>query len=84
MATIGTQQQPLTAEQLLAEQNVLQRQTRNAVRFIAWLAGVFVALSLIGGIYGLAQFSSAVNTYNSPAGGDVSNCMSLGGTDASC
>ena len=67
---------------LLQEQNTLQRQTRNAARFVAWLAGVLVVLSLIGGVYMLAQFSKAVNTINSPA--DVTLCQSLGGTDPSC
>ena len=87
--TVQAESQPLTADQhatrfglLLQEQNKLQQQTRNAVRFIAWVTGVFVALSLIGGIWGLAQLSSAVNTYNQPA--DISNCLSVGGTDPSC
>ena len=86
METMETQPYPaenLTAERM-REQVILQRQTRNAVRFIAWAIGIFLGLSLIGGIYGLVQLGSAANTYNSPAGGDITNCMSLGGNDPSC
>jgi len=42
------------------------RQTRNAVRFLAWLLGIVYALSMIGGIVIWVHISDAINAVNSP------------------
>lgn len=55
--------------------------TRNGVRFIAWLMGIGVAISVIIGIVIAVQISHANTNLN---GGDISNCQSVGGTDPSC
>ena len=49
----------------------LARQTRNAARFVAWVVGIVIALSAIGGIV------VAVNATSS-------NCMSQGGSNPDC
>ena len=61
------------------------RQTRNAAVFIAVVAGVVCALSLIGAIIMGVQLGK-VNAQLSNLSGNTasSNCMSQGGTDPSC
>jgi len=54
--------------------------TRNAARFIAWLMGIGVAISIVIGIVIAVQISHANTNLN----GDISNCLSVGGTDPSC
>jgi uncharacterized membrane protein SpoIIM required for sporulation len=54
--------------------------TRNAVRFIAWVIGIWVVISVIAGIVIAVEISHAANNVNN----DISNCQSLGGTDPSC
>ena len=58
------------------------RQTRDAVRVIAWIVGFVFVLSVIGAIIvgvQLGKVSSELNT-----GTASSNCLSQGGTDPSC
>lgn len=54
--------------------------TASRTNFIAWVVGVFAALSLIGMIYSVAQFEHFVNVVTSPA----STCATQGGVDPSC
>jgi uncharacterized oligopeptide transporter (OPT) family protein len=59
------------------------RQTRNATVFIAWVVGIFAALSLIGGIIIGVNLIHAVNNINGSDSSN-SNCASLGGTNPNC
>lgn len=56
------------------------RHTRNATVFLAALAGVLAALSLVGAIVVGVQLSKISNQL----GGSSGYCASLGGTDTSC
>jgi hypothetical protein len=55
------------------------RHTRNATCFLAWMAGILVAISIIAGIATAVHISDVNNQYNS-----VTNCQSLGGTNPNC
>ena len=61
------------------EQLRLAKKRTNAVLFIAWVVGIWVALSLIAGI-ALAIAVNQTPTVNP----DISNCLSIGGIDPSC
>lgn len=53
--------------------------TRNATRFIAIIVAIWVAISVIAGIVIAVQINHAANSNT-----DISNCLSVGGTDPSC
>jgi hypothetical protein len=59
------------------------RQTRNAAVFIAWVVGIFAALSLIGGLVLGINLIHAMNNSNGGGRGS-SNCFSQGGTNTNC
>lgn len=63
------------------ESDKYARQTRNATVFLAWLAGIFTVLSLIGGIYAEVQLHTLTSP---PASASSSSCMSQGGSDPTC
>lgn len=76
---------PRTVTREPAEQRYL-RQTRNATVFMAWVIGVWVALSLIIGLVlgiGLMHAVNQINT-NGGTGGSITNCLSQGGTNPNC
>ena len=57
-------------------------ETRNAVRFIAWVVGIYVLISLVIGVIVGVQLAKIGDTVNPNT--DISTCLSLGGTDPSC
>jgi len=57
------------------------RRTSGATVFIAWVVGIYVAVSLVVGIIIGVQLAKIGNVVN-PS--DISTCQSLGGTDPSC
>ena len=60
------------------------RETRNAVVFIAVLAGVICLASLIIGIVAAVQLSKVSSELGRSGGSSSSNCLSQGGSDPSC
>lgn len=60
------------------------RRAANAATFIAWVVGVWVVLSIIAGIIIGVQVAKVNSNLTGGGGGNVSNCMSLGGSDPSC
>jgi hypothetical protein len=60
------------------------RETRNAVVFIAVLAGVICLASLIIGIVAAVQLSKVSSELGGSGGSSSSNCLSQGGSDPSC
>jgi len=63
---------------LAADHLRLARQTRGAVRFIAWLLGISAALSIVFGIItGIVLAHESANLNN--RSGNTSNCQILGG-----
>lgn len=60
------------------------RQSRNATVFIAWCVGVFIVLTLIGIIISTIQADNINNQLNQMYNGDISNCLSQGGSDPNC
>ena len=67
---------------LAAEHLSLARQTRTAAVFIAWVIGIFAAISIVVGIIMAVQLTHLNNAINSSVSGG--GCQSLGGTDPSC
>ena len=69
-----------TSKQQEPDMHRFARQTRNATCFLAWLAALVFALSIIGGIIAAVQLSNASQKISN----DFTYCQSLGGTDPSC
>jgi hypothetical protein len=63
----------------------VQKRRTNAVVFIAWVVGIFSALSLIGLVVVAIMVGHTSSVLDSPAGtGGILNCQSVGGSDPSC
>ena len=62
---------------ILVTHNLLRR-IDNSTRFIAWIVGIWVVLSVIGGIIVAVQLAKVGSTF------DPGNCLSVGGNDPSC
>ena len=60
------------------------RETRNAVVFIAVLAGVICLVGLIIGIVVAVQLSKISLELGGSGSSSSSNCLSQGGSDPSC
>ncbi len=58
--------------------------TAGRVNFIAWIVGIFAALSLIGVLIGVVEIVHLTNVVTSPATSTSSDCYSQGGIDFSC
>ena len=80
--TIGTPDGGSAEVQLLQAIALTTVQTRNSVRFIAWVIAISVVLSLIVGFVVGAQIAKVSGSLNT--GSPSSTCLSLGGTDPSC
>ncbi len=60
------------------------RKTAGATMFIAWIIGLAAAAAVILGIVAAVEFAHLTDELYGGGGGGVSNCLSQGGTDASC